>query len=127
MAEGISAWPAMKFFTKRGRRPVIERPSMSCAARTWPSVPLPAPIPLTGYAFQQQQGCAGGLQCTGVLQHGAGLVFLAALDLVAAQYVDRLRSQSHVRTHRNAVTRQGGNDVGQPAAAFQLDHMGAGL
>src|SRR5690606_20314090 len=47
-AAWMLGWPSMKFFTKRGVRPVSDRPSMSCRTSTWPSVPGPAPMPITG-------------------------------------------------------------------------------
>ena len=46
---------------------------------------------------------------------------------VAAQGVHGLWRQAQVRAHRNAALDQKAHRLGGPAAAFELDHVGAGL
>ncbi|VTQ32412.1 Uncharacterised protein [Pseudomonas aeruginosa] len=80
-----------------------------------------------GHALQQQHGGAGLLQGDGIGAQLARLGFLAALDLEAAEQVDRLRGQAEMRADRHAHLCQAGDRLRQPGPTLQLDHVCAGL
>ncbi|MCY1175339.1 hypothetical protein D9M73_155720 [compost metagenome] len=82
---------------------------------------------LAGYALEQQHGRTGLFQGNGVGAHLPGLGLLAALHFVAAQHVDGLRGQAHVRAHRHTTLGQQADGFGQPGCAFDFYHVGAGL
>nr|GEU28121.1 hypothetical protein [Tanacetum cinerariifolium] len=79
------------------------------------------------HRFQQHHGGAGRLQRQRVGFQAVRAFHGFALHLVAAQLVHRLRRQAQVRADRHAAFGQEAHGVGQPCAAFDLDHVGAGL
>ncbi len=82
---------------------------------------------LAGHAFEQQHRRASLLQCNRIGAHLPRLVFIAALDFVATEDIDRLWGQAQVRAHRDAPLGQQPNRIGQPQRALDLDHVGTGL
>jgi hypothetical protein len=52
---------------------------------------------------------------------------MTPLHFIAAQHVDRLRRQPHVRAHRNTALGQQTNRFAQPCRALDLDHVRTGL
>ena len=79
------------------------------------------------YALQQQDIGTGMLQLSGILNQPLGIGLLPALNPVAAEGIDRLRRQAKVGADRHAVAFQHGDGLRQPAGAFELDQIGAGL
>jgi hypothetical protein len=63
----------------------------------------------------------------GLFAQGAGGFLGFALHAVAAQGVHGLRRQAQVGAHGNAALHQEFHRGRRPAAAFELDHVRAGL
>ena len=55
------------------------------------------------YTLQQNRIGPGGNQLAGVLDHQFGVLFITALNLVAAKLVDELRGQPQVGAYGNAT------------------------
>ncbi len=80
-----------------------------------------------GNGFHEDHLRAGVLHGQRIgLELRGGLV-APALDLEAAEGMHRLRRQADVRAHRNAAFDQETEGGRQPLAAFELDHLRAGL
>jgi len=77
--------------------------------------------------LQHQHGGTGVLQFQRVLAQCLRRLVAPALHAVAAQRVHGLRRQAQVRAHGNAALDQKTHRGRRPAAAFQLDHVRAGL
>jgi hypothetical protein len=115
---------------------------MSCSTSTWPAGAVARAYAdggamrellrergrqRRGHHLQHHHGGAGVLQLARVARHrGSGFVALA-LHAVAAQRVHGLRRQAQVGADGNAALDQEAHGLGRPAAAFELDHVGAGL
>ena len=80
-----------------------------------------------GHELEHHHGGPGVGQGLGVAAQGVGTRFVTPLDAVAAQGVHALRGQPQVGAHGDAPLGQEMHGLGCPAAAFELDHLGASL
>ena len=135
MAAGMLSWPCMKSSTNLGERPVSETQHvvhdqhLAIGRRT-------GVIPITGIFTAWVISSASTLgthssssmaapACSRAMASARNwrLGFLAALDLEAAEQVDRLRGQAEMRADRHAHLCQAGDRLRQPGPTLQLDHV----
>ena len=81
---GMSPCSRMKFFTNFGTRPLSDSPSMSCRTSTWPSVSLPAPMPITGICTARVMRAASSL---GTHSSSSMAAPAASSDLASLQHL----------------------------------------
>ena len=79
-----------------------------------------------GDHLEHQHGGAGLFERARFALQALDAVLGAALHLVAAELVHRLRRQADVRTDRHAAIDQKAHGLGHHLAAFELDHLRAG-
>ena len=77
-------------------------------------------------AFEQQDARAGFFENQRFFDDRVRLIRVAALHAIAADPVDRLRRQAHVRAHRYAAFGQQPARLGEPRAAFEFYDVRAG-